>query len=160
MKSIRSVDAEEVYGYWREWEGVPPGRELRGDITRPLPQDVVWCRAVLEGQDASGLYLISSDDLGAISRKSFLVREAAENVKSGFRDSDHSLRLDNLLERDDGFDPRLVVVSDSIEGPFTIIEGNHRAILMEMDGTLVGQEIYLGMSSAIRDYTWARKAYR
>lgn len=55
-----------------------------------------------------------------------------------------------------GLDRRLILVAPSIEGNFTIIEGNKRAVALLIIGKLVGNQIYLGISNEIRNYIWAR----
>ncbi len=56
----------------------------------------------------------------------------------------------------DALDKKFVFVSPSIEGNFTIIEGNKRAVALQCLGKLVSNEIYLGISNDIRKYVWGR----
>jgi catalase len=55
-----------------------------------------------------------------------------------------------------GLDRRLVMVSPTQEGNFTIIEGNRRAVALQSISKLVGTQVYLGISYNIANYEYAR----
>jgi len=59
-------------------------------------------------------------------------------------------------ENINGLDRKLILVSPSHTGNFTIIEGNKRAVALLSMNKLVGNQIYLGISKQILRYLWAR----
>ena len=58
----------------------------------------------------------------------------------------------------DSIDRKFILVSPSIDGNFTILEGNKRAVALQSINRLTGNHVYLGISKQIRDYVWARYA--
>jgi hypothetical protein len=104
--------------------------------------------------------LISVGDFGPFSRYTWLLGDTAQNYSAGFNDPDHSARFEKLLKRQTPFDTRLVIVSDSLGGPFTIIDGNHRAVLLLAQSRLVGTRVHLGVHPQIRQFDHAGMAYR
>jgi hypothetical protein len=55
-------------------------------------------------------------------------------------------------------DSRLIIVSPSLKGNFTLIDGNKRAVALYRIGRLVGNRAYLGISPDVVNYRWASRA--
>ena len=160
MKVLNRTDESAMLAYWRDYERIPPERPVRPDILHAdFPQDAVWYRAQIEARDILRLFMISVHDFGPISCNTWLLATAAQNYAQGFKDPDHTLRIQKLLARE-SFDPRLIVVADSLDGPYTIIDGNHRAIILAERNQLIGQECFLGIHPRIRQFNHAGMAYR
>lgn len=178
MKIVGSVAQDEVWDHWFRTENYARHESLTGeslrqaienwrsDIKQPLPSDIRWHEAVLEQTDVSRLFIISSDDWSDISRRTFLVSSVAESLNETFSNED-SLRISSdikrklcFLESGGTLDTKLILVSDKVVGPFTIIEGNRRAVALRCLNRLAGTRIYLGISRGITDYGWSRYAYR
>lgn len=178
LRIVRSVTQDKVWDHWFRIENYGCSKSLMGeslkrgiedwrsDIKSPLPSDIRWHEAVIEQADVSHLFIISSDDWADISRRTFLLRSVAENLNDAFSNKD-SLRISSdvqkklsFLESGGTLDTKLVLVSDKVSGPFTVIEGNRRAVALLCLNKLVGTRIYLGISRGIRDYVWSRYAYR
>ena len=177
MRIVKSVTQDEVWDHWFRIENYGRYKSLTGesleqeienwrsDIKCPLPSDTCWHEAVIEQIDVSHLFIISSDDWADISRHTFLVSSVAENLNAAFSNKD-SLRIStdiknklSFLESGSALDTRLILVSDKIPGPFTVIEGNRRAAALLRWNKLVGTTIYLGISGGITGYFWSRYAY-
>jgi len=175
---VGCVTQDEVWDHWFRTENYGAYESLtdesrkqgirnwRSDIKLHLPSDTCWHKAVIEEADASGLFIISSDDWADISKRTFLVSSVAEDLNAPFSDPD-SLRISDdikkklsFLEGGGRFDTRLILVSDKVSGPFTVIEGNRRAVALLRLNKLVGSEVYLGISGRIMYYDWSRYAYR
>ncbi len=173
MRIVRSVTQDEVWDHWFRTENYGCYKPLTGeslkqeienwrsDIKSPLPSDTRWHEAVIEQADVSRLFIISSDDWADISGYTFLVSFVAENLNAAFsnKGSDIKKKL-SFLESGGALDTRLILVSDKVSGPFTVIEGNRRAVALLCLNKLVETRIYLGISRGITDYVWSRYAYR
>lgn len=165
MKIINPVTQLEVFNHWYKVEG-----EVflhRGDIVNPLAayNDLVWNLAEIEDADIDKIYICSSDDWSddGLCIPDFKVKTAIENYKrSDFSKGKYKDIKDkeNIFVKDmDGLDNRLFLVADSLNGPFTLIEGCKRSIALGNLGKLTGLEVFLGISPAIRGYIWSRYAY-
>ncbi len=178
MKLLDRVAQFDVWDHWFRIENLNRYNSLTGqtlkskiqnwrsDIKSPLPHDICWHEADIQQGDINRLYIISSDDWSDISQQSFLVRSISENLDSNFTIND-SIRLSkdinrkiSFLKSGSTFDTRFIAVSDSDSGPFTLIEGNRRAVALYSLKRLVGITIYLGISEQIRNFPWARYMYR
>ena len=165
MKIIKSVTQGEVFGHWERVE-----KDVfyqRGELISPLVSygNVHWSLVEVEEKDTDLLFIISSDDWcrDGLCNPNFKLTTAVSNYK---RLPHPSGKLKNIyekevvLERDlNALDTKLVLVSINTDGPFTIIEGNKRAVALGKLDRLVGLEVYLGISPNIKNYVWARHAY-
>lgn len=150
-----------VTDHWRIVERWPDNKPLRTDIlNQEFPGNPVWLNAEIEADDIDKLFLISVYDFGPFSKQTWRIRTTAENFSSGFYDKEHSPRFEWLLRNQETFDTLLVVVSDSFNGPFTLIDGNHRAVVLLTLNRLIGTRIYLGIHVDFKNYSYANQAYK
>jgi len=164
MKIIKTVEQKEVWDHWKKIEGFS-NDNFRTDIRNPLPTDPKWHLSLLESIDIEKLYIISSDDWRDVSKNTFLVKNVAENLETDSLNKDTIRIINNIKEkinfikRGGIFDTRLIIVTDNLGGPYTIIEGNKRAVALLSCNLLTEKEIYLGISNNICNYVWARHTY-
>jgi hypothetical protein len=165
MKLNKEVPVQEVWDDWMRGEGMRDPH-FRSDIREPLPADAKWYSAELERQDIRQLFIISSDDWTEISAGTFLVERVLQSVNAGNFQKADSARISKKITDKIGYlksggpcNSHLILVSSNSSGPFTLIEGNHRAVAHFERGTLVGLKVYLGVSLRIRKYPWARKSF-
>ena len=114
--------------------------------------------AEIEEKDIERIFIISSDDWRNITQ-SFRLLDTVKSLNSLKDDGKvkNILAKKAIYQRDiDSLDRRFILVSLSVNGNFTIIEGNKRALALLSMNELVGNQIYLGVSSKIRNYVWAR----
>jgi len=162
MKLIRPVAQGEVFGHWEKVEK----RSIfqRADIVFPLIAyaNLQWFSATIEQEDIKSMFIISSGDWSTegLCVPNFLLTTAVENYRSTphqsgkFKNIDEKERLfasDSLI-----LDTKLILVAPEEVGPYTIIEGNKRAVALQNLKKLVGLEVYLGVSLNIRNYMWTR----
>jgi hypothetical protein len=167
MKNLVHVHADEVLGAWRRLEGIGPPESLRTDILNStFPHATEWFVADIEQSDLDLMYMIPVDDFGILSNHTWELRSAADYFSETFfagnydqSHPDHAKRLGRLLEWKDRDCSRLIIVSDSVAGPFTILDGNHRAVLRAHAHNLIGATVYLGLHSQIRAFSWARHSF-
>ena len=161
MRIIRECTIDEVVAHWRDVEQwrVPISRT---DILDPLPDDIRWYEAEIQTADIDNLFIISSDDWRTIT-DSFRVNDTVEILDSGLQDKKITIinRYRACFEKTlNSKYRRLIIVSPSFEGNFTILEGNKRAVALSSINQLRGTPVFLGVSSDIEHYGWARYANR
>lgn len=164
MKIVKKVNQDEVWNHWKIVEGFTTD-DFRSDIRNPLPNDLDWVLAIVQKEDIDSLFIISSDDWKQerLCEPDFKLTTAIANY-SNTRSSNgkyNDIRTKELLLSSDQktLDTKLILVSPNKEGPFTIIEGNKRAIALGKLQKIVGLEFFFGISPAIKDYLWARYSH-
>ena len=161
MISHGVVTEQQVFEDWRSYDGRPATSPIRTDIIHArFPRDAEWHDAEIEALDVPKMFLISVGDFAPFSRNTWSLEVTAENYAAGFHDSDHSIRFEKLVKRHSPFNTRLVLVTDTLDGPYTIIDGNHRAVLLLVDNRLIGTKVHLGVHPKIRQFDHAGMAYR
>lgn len=164
MKIFKHVTQSEVFNHWERVEKISIGQ--RADIIFPLVAyaDLVWNSAQIEPEDLEKLYIISSDDWKAegLCVPDFKLITAINNynqsTKNNGKYADIKIKEQIFTSNINSLDKKFILVSEDKLGPYTIIEGNKRAIALGNIGKLVGIEIYIGVSNAIRNYVWSRHA--
>jgi len=170
MKPIKEVTQEEVWEHWKcieKWSI----EKFRWDIREDLVEhyDMRWFLAEIEKEDLENMFIISSDDWRVITKTFRLletVKEFQQDVnEKRIKDIPRErlkkvcdIQVKKLIYEEDiyGLDRKLILVSPSPTGNFTIIEGNIRAVALLSMNKLVGNQIYLGISKQILQYLWAR----
>ena len=161
MKIIKKVSQDDVLNHWKSVEGFTTD-DFRSDIRDPLPTDLDWALAVVEESDVDLLFVISSDDWrkeGLCIPNFKLATVVANYSRTSSPDGKYAdIRVKEMLFASDlkALDTKLFLVAPSINGPFTLIEGNKRAIALSKLGKLVGLETFCGISPEIKGYHWAR----
>ena len=169
MKIIKPVSQQEVFEHWVIVENLNSISD-RDDIITPLLQyQVSWYAAVIEKQDLDKIFNISSDDwrVDGLCTPNFKLATAAMNVDPNKIniDPDSAEKHQNILEKESLFsnqpgflDTRLFLVAPNIAGPFTLIEGNKRAVALCRLEQLEQKEVYLGLSASFINYKWATQS--
>jgi len=135
----------------------------RGVILDKLPRDVAWHVGELEGDDFENLFVIREKgwvDSFSPHRK---VKDVASVIDSaqdlGGVNFSHIYSIKENITRYD-FKERLILVSENAIGPFTIIEGNHRAVAFQMmvneggDMSHLPKEVIIAISPSMGSCTW------
>ena len=165
MKIIKQVNQSEVFSHWEKVEKISIAN--RADIVFPLVAygDLVWNLAVVEDTDIEKIYICSSDDwkTDGLCVPDFKLTTAIENYqKSNFSEgkyADIKAKEDIFSKNISGLDTKLILVGENQTGPFTLIEGCKRSVALGSLKKLVGLEVYVGSSPAIRNYIWSRYVY-
>ena len=147
----------DVFPCWRRSANNAP--RPNSDIWGRLPPGVRWSDAELEGSDADRLYLIGSADLKE-TFGSYRICEirGSQEIRDRFNHWVRVRAIRDALLRGQPFE-RPILVAESGEGPFVIIDGNHRCVARYLEQRLVGLPVYLGVMSGLnRAYCWARQA--
>jgi hypothetical protein len=161
MKPIKGCQQNEIWNHWKKVEKIPDNDiNWRCDIRDPLPTNLKWFFAEIEEKDIPKIYIISSDDWETIA-PSFKLLDAVDALdRNNNNDIIENIKAKRAIYQNaiDGLDRRLILVSPTVEGNFTIIEGNKRAVALQSIKKLVGTQIYLGVSRKIEGYWWARNS--
>lgn len=161
MKIIKEINQDEILNHWKRVENFS-NNDFRSDIRDPLPNDLQWYVASIETLDIGKIFIISSDDWRGdhLCVPNFKLLTAISNYKVSLNNTEKydNIRKKEIIFKNDlnGIDTKLIFVAPSKNGPFTIIEGNKRAIALGCLGGLTSLEIFLGVSSEIKKYCWAR----
>jgi hypothetical protein len=159
MIPIKGCSETEVWDHWKKVEKVPVQViKWRWDIRGPLIDRLGWFLAEIEESDLEKIYIISSSDWIKIT-PSFKLLEAVANLEKEIDDEKiENIKIKRSIFQNniDGLDRRLFLVSPTVKGNFTIIEGNKRAVALQSIGRLVGTRIYLGISPLIENYGFAQ----
>ncbi len=145
--------------HWKEAERIPDDLvNWEFEVRSKLPYLVAWFRCKIEKGDIEKIYVISSDDWQELTQ-SFKIVDAAKQIGKTPKNS----LARSIMEKKRFYEQKsrsqdrfLILVSPTIAGNYTIIEGNKRAIALLSLKKLVGSQVYLGVSPKIRDYYWAR----
>jgi hypothetical protein len=166
MVPIRQAAESEVWEHWRRVENHRTP-DFRSDIRQKLPETLTWYLSRVEPQDVARLFIISSDDWTDVSAGTFRITSVVSRVESQSSNQDTRRITADIQEKrahlDSGghLDARLISITDSpsLFGPFTLIEGNRRAVAFQLRGSLVGSDMFVGVSSKVVHCVWARHTY-
>ncbi|MBF0440175.1 MAG: polysaccharide deacetylase family protein [Magnetococcales bacterium] len=130
-----------------------------------LPTGVNWFICRIDAQDIDRMYLFGTYDWKqAFATGSYHMRTiAADPCQESEEESDdfrHKFRINEIRKMYASglrFEP-IILTACSMEGPFVIIDGNHRAIAMQQLGMLVGQTVFIGLHDKMEsDFGWFRE---
>lgn len=130
------------------------------DVWGRLPPGVCWFQGRIAGNDIGKLLLIGSEDWYDV----FGSYRLTEVSRADYANDDvygHKARVRNIraaMLQGQQMEP-LVLVADSGNGPFVLIDGNHRAICLHQLDKLVGQTCFIGFHHRMHaDFLWSRRA--
>lgn len=164
MEILNRVKQDEVFKHWIKVENLSTILD-RKDIVAPLIEmmDLQWYNARVEEIDLPCIFNISSDDwrTDGICVADFRVTTAASNVHEygGAKHEDILNKQKIFCNQNHLLDTKFFLVADGIEGPFTLIEGNRRAVALCRLNKLIASEAFVGVSPSIKNYVWARYTY-
>jgi len=156
MKLGAKADWNAVYA---EWKMASPGqREPNKDIWSLLPAETEWFWADVEGGDLDNLNIIGSSDWKEVFG-SYKLKEVVGAVEMRAEDDRyrHTSRIREiaLASREQQVFPSIILVAESLDGPFVAIDGNHRMAGFFMAGDLQGMQVLIGLSPKLStEFKW------
>ena len=155
MRIIDSVSwDQDVLPAWRRAAG--NAESPNADVWGKLPEGVSWFRGNIEKSDIQNLYVIGSGDWKEIFGSFSLVEIAADTSPEDDK-YEHRQKLRKLkykISEGEQFEP-MIGVSYSENGPFVIIDGNHRAVAYLRLGLLESRPIFIGLHSNMQtEFIW------
>lgn len=160
MRIGRVVDWEnDVLASWRRSaEGVLAPNQ---DVWSMLPSGVCWFDGRIERQDLEKMHVIGSNDWKDVFGSYVLKTVAAQVFEIPDDPHRHSSRITGIrhaLATGRQFEP-LILTAFSGDGPFVVIEGNHRAVALAQLNLLHGQPAFIGFHRAMgTEFHWFRRA--
>ncbi|MBF0339619.1 MAG: polysaccharide deacetylase family protein [Magnetococcales bacterium] len=146
LKGWRVEWESDVLASWRRTAG---GAPVAGkSIWERLPAGVQWFSYRLDTRDMENLHVFGTGDwLMFAGQQSHRLSAIAAGIGAGEDALQHHSRI-NGFRRAIGMGERyepLILIGASEQGPFMILDGNHRAIAMWQLGALAGQAVFLGV---------------
>lgn len=134
-------------------------RYVRKPMIDPIPIDTKWYVISFKKDDLDRTFIVPSDDWLPLTDNSYQILQAIKNAESNI---DHAQKIRDVKNSIDktSVGRNLILVASSLESPFTVIEGNHRAVAFaskaledETKDTIVA-EVFLGISPQMENYIW------
>ncbi len=130
----------------------------RSAILDKLPQDVSWKLAEIEESDIDQIYSIPVFDWFLDTGKTFRFKFILDHLspKRGPFPSPktHHQIIDEII-KSGKIEGKLVVVTPSVKGKITIIDGIHRGSALLIKNQLIGKTVNLGISPGIATWDWS-----
>lgn len=153
-ESINDLE-QTVRAAWVQYGGCASG------VIEVLPPGVIWRFATIEECDVQKILVIGSGDwektfgtyvLSKIAQQNFAGPDDKEKHKSRIRE------IGKKYANGETLGP-IILVCISQDGPFVIIDGNHRAVAAFQQMDLVGQRVYVGvMPPNGAQYIWYQQS--
>lgn len=130
------------------------------DIWGHLPGGMCWFHCRIEPQDIPLCHVIGSEDwqeeFGSYRLQD--IADAYDEADDSYR---HKSRIQAMQQSlGEGWDAgTLVLVASDGAGPFVLVDGNHRAVAMQLQGSLAGRECFVGFHHGlVTDFVWYWRA--
>lgn len=136
-----------------------PDQQSFGPVWDQLPQGVCWLEACVEASDLERFYVVGSPDWKEAFGSFRLTKIATFGADAQDDPSHHHSRIVKLGRAylTGQRLPPVVAIAYSGEGPFVILDGNHRAVAMQRHQLFSGQQIRLGLHASMGTaYVWFR----
>lgn len=135
----------------------------RKPIIETLPADITWHEILIQEDDLGKTYIIPVHDWFLDTGKTFQLINVKHNLKhkrgnklpGRVNEFDH---LSSVIEKGQFLDKnsdRIIFVSSNASGPFTIIDGVHRACCLARNDKYADFYGYLGVSPSTANYRWS-----
>lgn len=160
MQIGRTADWEtDVFAAWRR--SADGDDSPNSDVWNTLPSGVCWFNCRIDPEDIEKIYAIGSFDwkevFGCYDLRN-IAATSCDKEDDSFRHKSRINGIKNAMAVGRNFEP-IILTAFSGEGPFVIIEGNHRAAAMMQLGILAGQPVFVGFSKKIgSEFNWFRRA--
>lgn len=154
MKILKPVNWEkDVLPHWSVLRGATVKQQ---PLWEKLPSGMQWHAARFESGDDEKLYVIGSGDWEK-TYGSYRVIDIARQSQEGDDAHNHRARIRGFIEtlNSGGQIAEVVAVAAKEQGPYVLIDGNHRAIALVAKNQLRGQNIFLGIHRDIdQHFQW------
>lgn len=143
-------------------------RLRRGNLVDALPVNTVWSLVTMQPQDFAQVFILPSFDWYLDTGGTFRLLETRSHLQPGRgflseqgkrRRTLHHHHVQNILRKRQGnpstwaADP-IIIVTATTGGPWTIIDGTHRATAFVQTAIDVSLTAYCGYSRLMRRYGW------
>ncbi len=162
MKVITDSSYQDMVEHWQIVERIQNLlKSHRKDIIAGL-DEANWLLCIIEEQDLDQIFNISSGDWiddSLCTLGDFMLAHSVQRLRG--LDANSNKKVVDIWEKVHAFandinaiDRTFIYVAESLEGPYTIIEGNKRSVALAHLSLLAGSRIYLGIMDLAK-YKWA-----
>jgi len=132
-------------------------------ILRGIPSDTVWSLCEIDADQFCELRIIREIKWENTFRTAKKLKDVAAKVQEGVTDIRIDLGLIEKIKQNIGkydFKEKLICISSGLDGPFTLIEGNHRAVAFQLkyletgDKSHLPKEVIAGISPKMKISPW------
>lgn len=137
----------------------------RSAILKTLPSDVAWHEVIIESDDVNKIYILPVFDWFMDTGKTFKLADTKDNLapnrgydlgplqKEGVT---HYQQIEEMAAANRPQDNSIIMISSTTSsGPYTIIDGTHRATFLNRKNQLESTKGFLGVSSNLSTYIWS-----
>jgi len=152
MQIINSVGWEKtVLPIWNSTH--PSLVEPNKFIWTQFPSDLVWHSALIESGDIDQICVIGSSDWFDVFQ-TYRLKKLCQTFDAAVIPKDTSKHVDRIKALQSYFATGktlapLILIAPDNRGPYVIVDGNHRASALLLNGDLVGQQVMIGTSKAV-----------
>ena len=137
---------------------------MRGPILAQLPNDIDWSTAELEEGDFGELLVIREAGWANTFGANKSLKEVAGQIRLTQKETG-GVNIPQIVEIKDAigksqFEERMILIAAREAGPYTILDGNHRAVAFQMEADETGStahlptDVILGVSKSMRSCAW------
>ena len=138
-------------------------RKARFIIFQGIPSDTVWSLCEIDADQFCELRIIREINWENTFRPAKKLKDVAVKIQAGITDSRIDLGLIEKIKQNIGkhdFEEKIICISSGLDGPFTLIEGNHRAVAFQLkcletgDKSHLPEEVIAGISPNMKLSPW------
>lgn len=139
-------------------------RELRSPLLDRIPSNTVWYSAELEGSDFGEILIVREATWAPIFGNNKKLKDVARIIflNKAKNDDPHIKKIKVFKDRIGAHDfkGKIIVITSDLAGPYSIFEGNHRAVAFQLkaddsgDRSHLPNEIIVGHSPQMNTSPW------
>lgn len=137
--------------------------EWRKPLLERLPSDIQWHLAEVEANDFGELLIIREIGWEKTFGNRKRLRDIAQAIQEGVEDQGIDFALIDAIKQNIGkqpFNEKLILIANTSNPPYTIVEGNHRAVAFQLkhldtgDNIHIPKEVLIGISQNMQISPW------
>lgn len=138
--------------------------QWRLPLLQRLPfQDIHWYLACPEPNEFDNFLIIKEIGWVTTFGTTKRLEDVAKAIRNGLRDQGVGFDIIDSIKKNIGshpFEEKLILISTTINGPYTVIEGNHRAVAFQIklqednNDSHLPKEVILGIAPNMNQSPW------
>lgn len=135
----------------------------RSAIIDKLPGQIVWHEAIVEKKSKDKMFILPVLDWFMDTGKTFQLKDVETNLSSkrGHRlpnyphMPNHHKKIYEIVNSKKPATGRIIAISTSTDGPYTVIDGTHRSSALDIQGKLHNAPAFLGVAENLSNCIWS-----
>lgn len=133
-------------------------------ILQYLPGNIIWHEVKIERNDIDKIYICPVFDWFMDTEQTFLLKKTKQYLapNRGHRlpnvpqmTTTHYQKIEDMSALPQNYEDIVMISTHTINKPFTIIDGTHRATFLYRNNNLVGTKGYLGIAEDLSQCQWS-----